>query len=254
VIASPTKPLLGQEEEAIDQFIQGGGASLILADPEGTPELARIAARFGIELGNGYIIDFVSRIFGGSLTMPLITKYAVHEITTNFRPATLFSTVRPVKKMDAPGYVVVELAQTGEQSFSTRQKLTSTEKIKFDPQKDTKGPITVAAVSTSRPKFEPDEDNPGKPEVSSRLVVLGDSDFATNSLFNFSGNSDFILNVINWLSQEKDLIAIRPKARAPSLVHLTPLQGKLIFYLSVMGLPLAILLFGLGIWWRRRRK
>lgn len=254
VIASPTKPLLGQEEEAINQFIQGGGASLILADPEGTPELARIAARFGIELGNGYIIDFVSRIFGGSLTMPLITKYAVHEITTNFRPATLFSTVRPVKKMDAPGYVVVELAQTGEQSFSTRQKLTSTEKIKFDPQKDTKGPITVAAVSTSRPKFEPDQDNPGKPEVSSRLVVFGDSDFATNSLFNFSGNSDFILNVINWLSQEKDLIAIRPKARAPSLVHLTPVQGKLIFYLSVMGLPLAILIFGLGIWWRRRRK
>ena len=254
VIANPRKSLLPHEEEMIDQFLQNGGAGLILADPDSAPELARIAAKFGIELGNGYIIDFVSRIFGGSLTMPLITKYAAHEITANFRTATLFSVVRPVKKLDNPDYVVMELAQTGEQSFSTQQKITTPDKIKFDPKKDSKGPITIAAVSTSRKKSQPDEDNPGKPEIGSRLAVFGDSDFASNNLFNYIGNSDLILNVINWLAQEKDLIAIRPKARAPSMVHLTPGQGRLIFLLSVVGLPLAILGFGLGIWWRRRRK
>ncbi|MCX5859288.1 MAG: Gldg family protein [Proteobacteria bacterium] len=254
VIAGPRKSLLPHEEEMIGQYLQDGGAGLILADPDSAPELARIAARFGIELGNGYIVDFVSRIFGGSLTMPLVTKYAIHEITANFRPATLYSLVRPVKKMNKPDYFVVELAQTGDQSFVTQQKFVSAEKMKFDPKKDTKGPITIAAVSTSRPKSVPDEDNPGKPEIGSRLAVFGDSDFASNSLFNFSGNSDLVLNVINWLSQEKDLIAIRPKGRAPSLVHLTPGQGRLIFLLSVVGLPLAILGFGLVIWWRRRRK
>ena len=41
------------------------------------------------------------------------------------------------------------------------------------------------------------------------MVVVGDSDFASNRLANIQGNRDIFLNICNWLAQQEDLIAIR---------------------------------------------
>jgi len=252
VIANPQKPILPHESDAIHSFVESGGNLLLLADPDGAPGLEAIAARYGINLEEGYVIENSSWIIGGGPTMPLINRYAGHEITEEFGLATLFSTVRPVKKIEDTEHLVLELAQTGEQSF-VKKAILPGEKIRFDPASDAPGPISVAAVSTVKPSSEQKPTSRG-PDLNSRVVVFGDSDFAANSFFSFSGNGDLALNTVNWLAQEKDLISIRPKARAPSTVHLTPRRSKLISYLTVYLIPFGILFLGIGIWWRRRRK
>ena len=84
------------------------------------------------------------------------------------------------------------------------------------------------------------------------LVAVGDSDFASNNYYKFSGNSDFFLNAAAWLMEEEDLIAIRPRQRKASPMPLTSNQGTLVFVIGSIILPLFTALAGFRIWWRRR--
>jgi ABC-type uncharacterized transport system involved in gliding motility auxiliary subunit len=60
------------------------------------------------------------------------------------------------------------------------------------------------------------------------------------------------LNAVAWLSSDEDLIAIRPKDPEERPVELTPAQLAMIKYGALGVLPLAVVIAGLGVWWRRR--
>ncbi|MEE9390727.1 MAG: hypothetical protein V3U91_05735, partial [Candidatus Aminicenantaceae bacterium] len=85
-----------------------------------------------------------------------------------------------------------------------------------------------------------------------RLAVFGDSDFASNRYYNFAGNGNFFLNTVNWLTEEADLISIQPKTSSPRTINLTPSQGRMIFFVSIIILPLLVLITGIFVWVRRR--
>ncbi len=48
-------------------------------------------------------------------------------------------------------------------------------------------------------------------EQKTRLVVVGDSEFANNLYYSAQGNGNLFMNIISWLAEEEDLIAIRAK-------------------------------------------
>jgi ABC-type uncharacterized transport system involved in gliding motility auxiliary subunit len=58
--------------------------------------------------------------------------------------------------------------------------------------------------------------------------------------------------MMNWLSSDEDLISIRPKEPEDRRLTLTTRQMRWVFYTSVILLPLAALIAGVGVWWRRR--
>ena len=91
-------------------------------------------------------------------------------------------------------------------------------------------------------------------EKEGRLAVFGDSDFASNAYYNLSGNGNFFLNTVNWLTEEADLISIQPKTSSPRTIQLTPSQGRMIFFTSIIILPLIVLITGISVWVRRRAK
>ena len=105
----------------------------------------------------------------------------------------------------------------------------------------------VAAISTRRLQSTAGQ-------IESTIAVIGDSDFADNRAFNQWGNSDFLLNTINFLAEEKDLIAIRPKEGLGDTVFLTASQGRLIFLLCVVLLPLSVIVFGVSVFVSNRKK
>ena len=45
-----------------------------------------------------------------------------------------------------------------------------------------------------------------------RVVVVGDSDFAANGFLGVQGNRNLFLNTVNWLAQQENLISIRPSS------------------------------------------
>jgi ABC-type uncharacterized transport system involved in gliding motility auxiliary subunit len=107
----------------------------------------------------------------------------------------------------------------------------------------------VSATATSAAPAKPGDDAP-KPET--RVVVYGDSDFAANFALGIPGNRDLFMNTIGWLSQQENLISIRPKEPDDRRITLTATQQWNIFWLSIVFLPLFIFGSGVYTWWRRR--
>ncbi|MFY7801264.1 MAG: GldG family protein [Dolichospermum sp.] len=87
----------------------------------------------------------------------------------------------------------------------------------------------------------------------SRLVVFGNSNFATDSLFEQQLNGDVFLNTVSWLSQQDEkLLSIRPKEPKNRRIIISNLEANLLTISAVVLLPLLGLLTGFIIWWKRR--
>ncbi len=249
VFAGPQRSFLGAEKEAIRQYLKDKGQLLLMLDPQEKTGLDDLLAEWGLTLGHEIIVDPSPNLtlLGFDASNALVLNYTPHDIVKDLRLATLFPVTRSISfsstTIQTLDYQV--LARTGPESwgethFTSRQ-------ARFDPAQDRKGPLDIAAAV---------EQHPGEGETKTsraRLVIFGDSDFATNGFFNFSGNSDLFLASVNWLTQEKDLISIRPREAQFSPLILTQRQGRIFFYFPVIVLPAVVVVAGIRIW-RGRKK
>ena len=85
-----------------------------------------------------------------------------------------------------------------------------------------------------------------------RLIVFGDSDFASNIIqySNSMYNMDFILNCADWLARDDDLMQIRTRSvRDARLNRLDPQQAQVQYIFSqivnMVFIPLIIIAFGI---------
>ena len=85
-----------------------------------------------------------------------------------------------------------------------------------------------------------------------RVVVIGDSDFPANGTLGIQGNRDLFMNTVGWLSQQENLISIRPKDTDDRRVTLTATQQNNITWLSLLVIPAFVFGTGVYTWWRRR--
>ncbi|UCE41684.1 MAG: GldG family protein [Candidatus Aminicenantes bacterium] len=271
IIPGPQKDLLPNELETIRNYIQTGGRVFFMTDPETSPVLTPYLADFGVQLESDLIVDTVSRLLGGDYFMPVVNEYELHTITDKFRYATFFPYARSVSPTEEKpeGITVEPIAKSSQNSWSERQL--DQQEVTFNEENDVGGPISLAVVVTIQPKeeiqpteTEPEEEDTEqekekqdpaeetKPKQEGRIAVFGDSDFVTNRYYYLSGNGNFFLNTVNWLTEEEDLIAIQPKTSSPHTIQLSPSQGRLIFFVSLIILPLAVLITGISVWVRRR--
>lgn len=267
VINGPRKPILEKEQEIVAKYLDGGGAVFLLIDPQNEFGMEAFLKKWGIETKDNMVIDPLSKLFGGDFAAPVVNQYTYHDITKDFALATIFPLVRSVRAIPAEGMETVELLKTGANSWAETDL--SASKVKYDEGVDMKGPVPVAVIATRKMK---DADfsqngksaetgapqNPGENEDKTKkprkatLMVVGDSDFASNAYFAFSGNGDFFLNTASWLAHEENLISIRPRERKSAPIKLTRAEGSLMFLLGIVGFPAIVALTGIRVWWRRR--
>lgn len=267
VIPGPQKDLLPNELETIRNYIGNGGRVFFMTDPETAPGLTPFLEEFGVKLESDLIVDTVSRLLGGDYFMPVVNEYEYHSITDKFRYATFFPYARSVSPIEEKpeGISTSVIAKSSQNSWSERQL--DQQEVTFSEDIDVSGPISLAVVATIQPKEEKQEEQEeksteeekkqeaeeeGQSQQEGRIAVFGDSDFVTNRYYYLSGNGNFFLNTVNWLTEEEDLIAIQPKTSSPRTIQLSPSQGRLIFFVSLVILPLAVLITGISIWVRRR--
>jgi ABC-type uncharacterized transport system involved in gliding motility auxiliary subunit len=267
VVANPKKPLMATELEALHQYLKGDGSLMLLLEPFSDAGLGDFLNSYGLTISSDIIVDTMSRVFGASYLIPVITDYSYHKITDGFNVACFFPTARSIHSVEEIPSVIdmTELASTSPYSWSeTEFKFGQPEPPKFDQAKDRKGPINVAAVASISNKSKGDrqkgsEQSDGKTTETvdtggqAQILVFGDSDFASNSYFNLQGNSDFFLNSINFLAQQENLITVeRPKTSGTPLT-LSRSQSQLLFWLGLLLMPAVVLVSGLTIF-RLRRK
>lgn len=254
IISGPSKDFVSSEIEKLERYIKRGGKVLVMLDPGRVHNLVPFLSKYGFIIGDDIIIDTLSQVFGANPQTPVVTKYDdKHPITRDFGEniATFFPLARSVEiKMDISRGAYL-LAKTGSKSWAeTDKKAFSEGKAEYQEGKDIWGPVTIGAVTA----VEAEGKDEGGKKRYARIVVYGDSDFANNANLNLAGNKDLFLNTVSYLAEEEDLIAIRSKESEATPVVLTATQVRLIFWLSVVVFPSVVLVSGLVIYSRRRRR
>jgi ABC-type uncharacterized transport system involved in gliding motility auxiliary subunit len=242
VIAGPTRAYFDHEIAALRDYAARGGALLVLLDPRARTNLYPLLEEWGVVLGDDVVVDQVQAVFNQA-TMPLAGRYAPdHPITRDLDRATLFPMVRSVE----PTVEGLEtIVYTGTNSWAERDLdgWQASGRAEYD-EDDLPGPVPIAVAGT----VDVDEGE-GEP---ARLVVFGDSDFASNEFLEAQYNRDLFLNTVNWLVGDVEQISIRPRLSRASRFELGAAQFRAIVYLSLFVLPEGIAVAGVVAWWLRR--
>ena len=269
IIAGPKTDFLAPEIELLKAYLARGGKILLMLDPvlkADAPQptaLQALLKDWGIEADNDIVLDVsgAGRLaLGTDESVPVAASYPTHPITQNFNLLTAYPLARSMTPVEGGvnGHVAQKVVETSRNSWgeTNLKSLTGGQPAKMD-EGDKQGPVALAAaVSAPASNAPPSKDaaksgdTPKKPET--RLVAFGDSDFASNAALGITGNRDLFLNTVNWLAQQENLIAIRPRDPEDRRITLTADQERRIFYLTVLIVPGLVLLAGVQTWWRRR--
>ncbi len=252
IVAGPSTDYLPQEIDTIRKNLQNGGRAVFMLDATSDlPNLSHLLAEWNVTPHNDLVIDLnpVAQIFGTEPTMPLIIKYGSSPIVQPLaRIATLFPVTRSfaIGKDYKVGVNAESLCDTSPDSYGVADFNPKVQhaSMSFRAGKDYKGPLSVAVSGTISGE--------GDKKTEGRFVALGTSALAANVYLGFQGNRDLFMNMVNWLSQEEDLISIRPKPPESQHLTMTARQMDRVFYMGVIGLPLLIVVMGTSVWWRRR--
>ncbi|MEO5656037.1 MAG: Gldg family protein [Nitrospiria bacterium] len=252
VAADPQKPLLPAEVEAIGRYMAEGGRILLALGPGPLTGLEALAAGWGVTFRGDTVIDPISQLFGGDYTTLAIRSYGEHLVVKDFRLVTYFPLAQSVvfQGGTVAGIDYQAIARSSTESWGETQIVGG--KARFDAGIDVRGPLDLAAAVSSKTAPLPEGETDAK-SPAWRAIVAGNGRFATNRFFNAAGNGDLFTAAINWLAEDQELIAIRPKEGKSSPLLLTAGQQRVVFWLPVWILPGAISAYGLHVWRRRRR-
>jgi ABC-type uncharacterized transport system involved in gliding motility auxiliary subunit len=279
VVAGPRVNFVAPELDAFSRYLDGGGRMLVLLDPEldGQGTLVKTGieawlAERGVEVGDDLVVDPSSTLpFFGAETI-FVRAAGSHPIIDSLAQAdypVIFALARSVRAGAAPAELEVRtLLQTTSDGWGETDLANLRGVSKGDT--DTPGPVAVgvAVGGAAKPPESPfdehgleadadEEDEEAASDETAapawRLVVFGDSDFATNGQLANVGNPTLVANTFNWLLERQNLLGIGPKK--PEQVRLSLTRGELaaITWISLLGLPALAVGAGVLVWSRRRR-
>ena len=280
VVSGPQTDLLADELAQLASYLSAGGSLLFMLDPMSASNLTAFLSQYGVRLDQDIVYDPQNRLFGGDALSPLVSLYNTEvEIVRDFKVGTIFPLSRSVEPADPlPGAVLSAqpFCRTGPGSWARfRAGAESPEgTVDFEGTKARPGPISLAVAATIRPDQRASMKQPAQPanggapaasgettsEQVARLVVYGDSDFASNARLSLLGNRDLFLNTVQWLVQDEKFITERPRdasiQQKISTLVLTAEQTRQLFLITIIAEPGVILLLGtlVSIYRRRHRR
>ena len=261
IISDPSDDLLESEKNILKEYINLGGNMMMLMEPDSPKGYTEMLSGWGIISGDGTLIDRISyvapnleflQIKDSNLQIP------EHPITHNFDvvyfPGSKFIGLSltnqeiPITEDGIPYVKAEPLAYTTISSWEEKSK----EIIEFDDD-DISGPLPVAlAVEViSEIKNTPKKDERGEYKLS-KLLISGDTDFASNRFIFSAKNEDLFANSVNWLTSDVELISIRPKEKVFRELVLTKDERNFVRWSGWVFLPVLSLSLGIYNWWRRR--
>ena len=251
MVAGPKRDYLQPAVDAIKAYVENGGRALIMLDPplqfkttiDENAALVAVLDSWGVKMNKDLVLDLsgVGQLFGLGPQFPIVTKYDDHAIVREMKDLpTGFPIARSMEVAKGDKTMVSALFST------TTDDAVATEDLK-NPQVDVKSAKPGARVLAVAGTY-----TTGKENGNGRFVVVGTSRWVGNGFLAFNGNRDLYMNMLNWLSSDEDLISIRPKDPEDRRLNMNARQTSMLFYGSVVLIPLAIILAGVGVWWKRR--
>ncbi len=275
VIAGPREMMVEQEVGQIQSYLRGGGRLLAMLDPVFTPQttvaptgLEQMLQEYGVTVGTDLVLDQRPAgviLLGAGLETLVLRDMPPHAVTKALSGGA--AVMMPITRSVSPaatapaGYEVTSILKTSADGWGeTDLHSILANDVAPDPT-DLKGPVSVGVAVRAKAPAAPAADADGTAAAASaapaggsgtRMVVMGDSDFASDSDLERLSNIDLALNSIQWLADREALIGIEPRQPEQVVLTLDPGQAALLKWLVLLGLPGLSALCGLGVWLARR--
>ena len=267
VIAGPKRAFIKSELDLIQKYLKDGGNLLALMDPEFKTGLEPILKEWGITLDNRIIVDASSsgQFLGLGPAVPLVVNYGPHPISQDFDEGfSYYPLAQALKVDDSKSAEITPILVSQERTWAEAEP--DNEELDFDPNADLQGPLTIGIALDSHQTAEepteeeqegeaeqteePKENNLEKPRT--KIVVIGDSDFATSGPFEQGLNGDVFLNSVSWLADDNLSLSIRPKTKVERRLDISGTRLRVLALTAIAFLPLLAFTIAGTIWWKRR--
>jgi len=253
IIAGPHKPLLDSEVSLLKSYVTKGGSLVVMEDPriftdfgDAPDPLANyLAGSWGVTLDNDVVIDLDNTQSALAAISHAISRD--HPITQNLtvnyqvilpQARSLSLTSQPEGVTQTP-LMLTTANSWGEANFTSAEGT----QLSFDAAEgDILGPLNLAVAAENS-------------ATKGRVVVFGNSLFATDSGFDVYGNGNMFINSVDWAAQQEDLIQITPHQPIQRVFNLPgPLKWITILLGSIFVIPGLVLAAGISAWVARRRR
>jgi hypothetical protein len=249
----PRQPYTPGEATLLARYLAGGGRLLLAIDPEFPigGELGTMLGQIGLSSDPALVIDPLNH-YATDDDKIAVPYYPPHAITARVG-LTIFPDARPLRVGQQPtGVAVSVLATTSKDSYRKPVSLAQHEagQSEGDPPDSSvqrTGPEILAVAAEGSWPGSPS--GPGKPF---RLVLVGNSNFATNAYLSFAANGDLAVGMVRWLAGNEATPATKTQTYSLPQIVLTHEQMRGTFALVELVLPLSVVLIGGIVWWRRR--
>ena len=260
VITTLKEDLTEQERDKIIEYIKNGGKLLLMCGPNilnvNLTNFGKVLEEYGITIENGVIFEGNDANMIAGYPDFIIEETEDTSLTEKLNMEMNLCLIDAGKinfqedKLEELGVEYEKLAVTTEDAFirtDLNQKSVARTSKDSEP-----GETTVAAIVTKTIEE-------GK---TSQLIIYSNELFAMNMPVQINGyqmytvdlynNKDIVLNSIAYLNQREDTITIRKTGES---VHYTVTEQQNTIILAIIfGLPFIIIIAGIIVWIKRRRK
>lgn len=247
-IVNPRLSFQEEEIKMIKEYVQQGGGLLVALGPDFNEDrfenLRSLLFDKGIKVNNDLVIDMASHVSGSNGSIPLVSSFEEdHPIVKGFQGNVFFPLTSSLEPA-FPNLQVKTLVKTSNAPYSWAER--SVEAIvqgNYSPENSGNllGPVSVMM------SYESEKSGEG------RIVALGNGTLLMNSYANFAQNGLLMMNALSWLVKEDRLIAFDIAGLKDEPIFINAHQMGLIFYTSVILIPLLLLFMAFHIF-RRRAK
>ena len=249
-LCSPKTDLSDVETEMLSAYLKQGGHLFLVTDftRSETPNLDALLADYGVSPVSGMVIETDGNHTLQDYQHYILPDLGSHTITdplteNGYRVLTAFSQGLQVSSDLRDGLTVTSLLTSTDKSYSKVAGVNLTTFVKEDGDID--GPFTLAAAISE------EVDN-----GTTQIVWITSSYLFDSQLNNaVSGaNYDLLLNSIGWLCDRESAISIHSKNMISENLLVPDSAVTLLSLVLVLLIPLALLITGIVITVKRRRR
>lgn len=244
IINAPSSDLGEDESKLLMSYVVGGGNIVLLTDyiEEGKmPNLLKVTRVMGLTVQNGIVIEGDRQMHLSRYPHYLLPSVAGHDISDSLKKAgyyILVPTAQPIVKAENSAANITWLLTTSKSAYAKQAglKMKSTEKDKGD----TDGPFNIGAISVNGGKLF---------WVSSSNLLNSQIDLTVAG-----GNSNLVLNALNWMGGQGKSISIRAKSVDETRLTVPASSSNFWSVVMIGVIPVCLVSIGMIIYIRRKRQ
>ncbi len=248
VIHGPSQRFLPHEVASLRAYVSGGGALLLLLDPDADHGLEPLLATLGLAPLPG-VLAHEREFFRDTQTLAdrgfiFSTDFTTHPSVRTLndvrrRAALMFRRAGALERLPDTRAKTTFVARTRARTFL------DTDQDWAHDEHERSGLFNIAAAVELAQSDAP----------ATRALVVADSDVLDDKLLTSEPNLQFALDALLWLLRDEQQGAAEVAAPEHVPIRHTRDRDLLWFYGSTFLAPLSVLLLGLGMTrWQRRRK